>query len=231
MNYIINHKDELFLKSLTKKEIFEKLSSGQHFAPPILLLKEITIDESVCNTIIKIINQTRILIPIYESPEAPNQNYNTKFAGKVESIIFSLADKVYYEQLSFIEFLSLMLLRLTQSHAFENGNKRTGLLTFWLLSTSVGLEFNFTSTKEQINFWESLLLTCALQSANNSETDFIQEIISKLTKVTFYKQETINDLGGDVISNNDFFIQSVESTLSKALPIEIIDTLKTLSTK
>lgn len=231
MNYIINHKDKLFLKTLTKKEILEKLPSGQHFAPPILLLKEITLDESICNAIIKIINQTRILIPTYESPEATTQNYNMKFVGKVESIIFSLADKVYYEQLSFIEFLSLMLLRLTQSHAFENGNKRTGLLTFWLLSTSAGLEFNFTSTEEQINFWENLLLTCASQNTNNSETDFIQEIILKLTKVAFYKQEDINDLGSDEISNNDFFIQSIESTLSKQLPIEIIDTLKVLSTK
>lgn len=240
MNYIINNADKCFLKVLTKKKLNERRLLGNHFTPPLLLFRKITIDELICNAIVKIINHTRVVIPLYESQEATNQNYITKFEGKVDGIIFALASKAHYENLGFFEFLSLILLRLTQSHAFENGNKRTGFLTFWLLTTASGLEFNFENFEEQIHFWEELLLTCASQNSKDPvlsqdevEINFIKTVLTKLQKITFYKQEKINDISelDNIENNNLLFIQKINEILSEELPNEVIDTLKILSTK
>lgn len=59
-------------------------------------------------------------------------------------------------------FVAELLVKITHGHAFSNGNKRTALLSAWMILDFFGLYFKFSSDEETyIKYWEQFMIDIA----------------------------------------------------------------------
>ncbi|GHU31425.1 hypothetical protein FACS1894166_02850 [Bacilli bacterium] len=114
--------------SRTNNKYFYNCSKGKKEFN--ISIKDIVVSEDLGNEIIDTIYKTHDLIPdIPTSDPDEEQTYGVKVKGAIEAVVISLANKYHYENRGIFTFISELLIRITNVHAFHNGNKRTAIVS------------------------------------------------------------------------------------------------------
>jgi len=108
-----------------------------------------------------------------------SQQYGIKFIGNVQKVVYSLCQLYSYKQNEYtlFDFISMLLFKITNSHSFNNGNKRTAIYSIAQILNSFGFYLKWSSKNEiLISFWEEFMLKISVAETFNNNGDIIKYI-------------------------------------------------------
>lgn len=149
-----------------------KIGKFEKFEPKLMsIILNDNFDKIIINTILR-------CFPLVTNKKDINKYILHK--GKLESVIKSLNYKISYSQSEWdiFDYVSTILFKITKSHVFIDGNKRTALATSIQLLNMFGYYLKWESNPK---IWKEFMIKIASFNKLNkqSEEKFIRNFIKK----------------------------------------------------
>lgn len=164
------------------------------FSVFVLNLKDSNDFKMLYNLIVdNIYNVFYEIIPKIKTSTHEYKNYFVMYEGKIDSIVNSI---LYNDEKSkdLFTMIANLLVRISSSHSFSNGNKRTALISISYILKFFGLYLKFSSDYNKNNkeikmdnyveYWEKFMIDLVKKSEDNSDS-IVEEVKDILIKNTW----------------------------------------------
>lgn len=188
---IINNSPKIASKKYESKNqsLFQKDFDGEWKKCKLIIYK-LEFNNDLSKKIIKLIFDTHEQIKNIKTSnlDEDSQEYGLMigFQHKIDSVVNALVNKFSYqcEEKDLFDFISVLLYRIIHAHAFNNGNKRTTLVSSANILKFFGFYIVWSSNfNKYIEEWQEFMLLIASSKENKEcEDETIKKIKEKLLK-------------------------------------------------